>query len=55
MNAIDRVMRAYSRKHRLTEQQASRVRLELSAFIEELILGEIVTPEPGASSKLGSK
>jgi hypothetical protein len=40
MNAIDRVMRAYSRKHTLTDEQTVRVHLELSTFIEELMLGK---------------
>lgn len=30
MNAIDRVMRAYSRKHTLTEEQAVRALIERS-------------------------
>jgi hypothetical protein len=33
-NAVDRVMRAYLHKHRLTGQQTTRVRAELSAFVE---------------------
>ena len=48
MNAIDRVMRAYSRKHTLNEEQTLRVRSELSAFIEELMLGKVGTVEPAA-------
>lgn len=46
MNVVDRVMQAYSRKHSLTEEQVSRVRAELSAFIEDLMLGKIRPPEP---------
>ena len=37
MKAIDRVMIAYTRTHRLTEAQAIMVRKELSAFIDELL------------------
>lgn len=40
MKAIDRVMTAYGRTHQLTEEQASLVRRELSAFIEELLAGK---------------
>jgi hypothetical protein len=39
MRAIDRVMRAYSRTHRLTDEQHLQVRGELSKFIRELMLG----------------
>jgi hypothetical protein len=49
MNVVDRVMQAYSRKHRLTEEQIFRVRAELSAFIEDLMLGKIRPPEPPVS------
>jgi len=49
MNIIDRVMRAYSQKHRLTDEQMVRVRAELSAFIDELMLGKIGPPEPPVS------
>jgi hypothetical protein len=45
---IDRVMRAYSLKHTLTEEQALRVRAELSAFIDDLMLGKPGMPEPPA-------
>jgi hypothetical protein len=40
MKAIDRVMTAYSRTHRLTEAQTRLVRQELSAFIDELLTGK---------------
>jgi hypothetical protein len=40
MRAIDRVMRAYSRTHQLTEAQTIMVRQELSAFIDELLAGK---------------
>jgi hypothetical protein len=46
MNAIDRVMSAYSRTHPLNAAETLRVRAELSAFIEELRLGRFGTPEP---------
>jgi hypothetical protein len=56
MNAVDRVMRAYLHKHRLTGQQTSRVRAKLSAFVKDLMLSKIGTPEPPARlSKLGRK
>lgn len=48
MSAIDRIMRAYSRKHSLTDEQTLRVRSELSAFIEQLMLGSLGTLEPPA-------
>jgi hypothetical protein len=40
MKAIDRVMRAYSRTHQLTEAQTAMVRQDLSAFIDELLAGK---------------
>jgi len=40
MKAIDRVMKAYSRTHQLTEAQTRLVRRELSAFIDELLAGK---------------
>ena len=40
MKAIDRVMTAYGRTHRLTEAQTRLVRQELSAFIDELLAGK---------------
>jgi hypothetical protein len=43
-------MRAYSRTHTLTDEQSLRVRSELSAFIEELMLGKVGTLEPPAGS-----
>jgi hypothetical protein len=39
MRAVDRVMRAYSRVHKLTDEQHQQVRGELSKFIRELMLG----------------
>jgi hypothetical protein len=45
MNAIDRVMRAYSKTHKLTDAQYEQVRVELSAFIRELALGEPLTAD----------
>jgi hypothetical protein len=44
MKAIDRVMKAYSEKHRLTDAQAALARDELSAFIHELRLGKAEPP-----------
>lgn len=41
MKAIDRVMVAYGRTHRLTEAQTRLVRQELSAFIDELLAGKL--------------
>lgn len=40
MRAIDRIMRAYSRTHTLTDDQQQQVRAELSKFIHELLLGK---------------
>jgi hypothetical protein len=40
MSAIDRIMRAYSSKHRLNEDQFALVHAELSAFITELMSGK---------------
>ncbi len=40
MKAIDRVMKAYSRTHQLTEAQTTMVRQELSAFIDQLLAGK---------------
>jgi hypothetical protein len=48
MDAIDRVMRAYSQTHTLTDAQFRQVRIELSAFIRELMLGKL--PVVGAKS-----
>jgi hypothetical protein len=35
--AVDRVMRAYELKHKLTEEQAKPIRAEVSKFIDELL------------------
>ena len=40
MGAVDRVMRAYEQKHKLSEEQARIVRAEVSRFIDELLGGE---------------
>jgi hypothetical protein len=40
MEAVDRVMRAYEQKHKLSEEQARFVRAEVSRFIDELLGGE---------------
>jgi hypothetical protein len=37
MNSVDRVMRAYRRKHTITESQAKVIRAEVSKFIDELL------------------
>jgi hypothetical protein len=39
MKAIDRVMAAYAKTHKLTDEQAEAVRTELSLFIEQLLDG----------------
>lgn len=44
MKTIDRVMKAYSEKHQLTDAQAVFVREELSIFIEELQFGRAAGP-----------
>jgi hypothetical protein len=46
MNAIDRVMSAYSRTHPLNAAETLLVRAELFALIEELRLGKFGTPQP---------
>ena len=48
MDAIDRVARAYSQTHTLTDAQSRQVRIELLAFIRELTLGKF--PVAGAKS-----
>jgi hypothetical protein len=50
MKPIDRVMSAYLKTRKLTEDEASRVRAELSRFIDELMFGK-ETREPPASSE----
>jgi hypothetical protein len=37
MNAVDRVMAAYAKTHKLTDEQADIVRRELSLFIEQFL------------------
>jgi hypothetical protein len=37
MKAIDRVMAAYAKSHKLTDAQAEMVRRELSLFIDQFI------------------
>lgn len=39
MSAIDRIMRAYSSKHHLNQDQSALIRTELSAFIRDLMSG----------------
>jgi hypothetical protein len=43
MKAIDRVMRAYLNTRKLTEDEALRVRAELSKFIDELMSGKLMS------------
>jgi hypothetical protein len=45
MEAVDRVMRAYSKTRDLTEEQAAVARGELSKFIDELMFGTIKQPD----------
>jgi hypothetical protein len=45
MEAIDRVMRAYSKTRDLTEEQAAVAHRELSKFIDELMFGPIKQPD----------
>ena len=40
MGAVDRVMRAYEQKHKITEEQARIIRAEISKFIDELLGSE---------------
>jgi len=40
MKAIDRVMAAYHKAYKTTEDQTELVRAELSRFIEELLAGQ---------------
>jgi hypothetical protein len=37
MKAIDRIMAAYAKTHKLTHEQANIVRKELSLFIDQLL------------------
>jgi hypothetical protein len=49
MKAIDRVMRAYLTTRKLTEDDALRVRAELSKFIDELMSGKTTRGPPTSS------
>jgi hypothetical protein len=49
MKAIDRVMRAYLSSRKLTEDEAARVRAELSKFIDELMSGRTTQVPPTSS------
>jgi hypothetical protein len=53
MKAIDRVMRAYLSKRILTADQASRVRAELSKFIDEL-LSEPTAEPPNSKAQVNT-
>jgi hypothetical protein len=39
MKAIDRVMAAYAKVHKVTDEQTDLVRRELSSFIDQLLHG----------------
>ena len=55
MGAVDRVMRAYEQKHKLTEEQARFIRAEVSKFIDELLGDEQLPfswPERGNAEQL---
>jgi hypothetical protein len=41
MKAIDRVMAAYAKVYKLTDEQAINVRKELTSFIEKLLDGRV--------------
>jgi hypothetical protein len=43
MKTIDRVMAAYAKTHKLTDEQAEVVRREISQFIDQLLGG--LTPD----------
>ena len=51
MKLIDRVMNAYTRTHKLTEEDALRVKIELSKFIDELMFGKAAPGPPTASEQ----
>ena len=41
MKAIDRVMAAYAKTHKLTDEQTEAVRKELSLFIDRIVDGKM--------------
>jgi hypothetical protein len=41
MKTIERVMQAYRHCHPVTDEQAEFIRRELSAFIDELLIGKL--------------
>ena len=51
MKAIDRVMRAYLSSRKLTEDEAIRVRMELSKFIDDLMFGKAMREPPESSDQ----
>jgi hypothetical protein len=51
MKTVDRVMSAYLKTRKLTEEEASRVRAELSRFIDELMFGESKREPPTSSER----
>ena len=44
METLDRVMRAYEQKRKLTEEQARFIRAEVSKFIDELLGSKQLPP-----------
>jgi len=53
VKAIDRVMAAYRRSHKLTDLQADTIRTELSKFIDELLAERL--PEPAKLNRQTGK
>jgi hypothetical protein len=51
MKTVDRVMSAYLKTRKLTEEEASRVRAELSRFIDELMFGEAKREPPTSTEQ----
>jgi hypothetical protein len=46
MKAIDRVMAAYAKTHKLTDEQSEAVRRELSLFIDQFLDGHMPDRSP---------
>jgi hypothetical protein len=51
MKTVDRVLDAYSKTRKLTEEEASRVKVELSRFVDELMFGESKREPPTSSER----
>lgn len=49
MKAIDRVMAAYAKTHKLSDEQAETVRSELSRFIDQLLNARLSDPSKNQS------